>query len=949
MAIAGISNAEMDAQNIRLRNQSDAAATTSDEADYERAQAQAKAARRAKLEGIKQQLIGQQIDEGHASQQAKKTVGAEGQRAPAHGLGDAVALSGKASQELKDRALELAAKARAAAPASTSASPNASARAEGAQAGLGSSAVPNAAATHFEAAGLAIQRLLQAHPGLGSDAISQMGKLLAQAPELLVQLEQAGFLHQPGADKGAQRLFIARHLALWVADPKGAQGLQQQFAGQPKVQSQVQGQPKLESKQKASERPAQEGRRKAWGGKAQTKTEAKASPKNVTAAADEGEDSLVARFGKATLAEGSAGEDGHSADSHHKHAANKSNRGAQAFARFGRNAALALREGAQAAGGGKATLHPGHGPARAQGMDKISQTMAKVSRSTTPKAQKAVAKSLLEADMDEADLAELQAKSAETADTVEGFLASESIAKLDVESRSAALEIVADDPELAPDVEEMAGKLAKRGVDREGQLRAFQNVLNNGASPVRGMVAASHAVLGPDGKDLQRPADVSRALSFLTKRGQEKSAPDAKKAVADAAALAFPSTLPAPPDLEGLQGADRQIVLQAYRGKVQLHYSRITRYFKAAKKKIEHAQYREDLREFAALEDPQPLDTSGLPSDETRLLQSLHDKAMAQTKAVRQILRRQSRTVGRKRRPASLRHSKATQGRAAQLQKLPRTFVTTPNMADIGPAKTLGAEGLQAWGSPVDGGRFADRLHTLMTTLAAGPVSSEGMRKLAGLAQEIGEQAAKQAVQGVMDAAVAAIQQGQASAAASPQGDQAGASSSVLPPSAKVDGWGIARHQEAKELGAGIGHKAVRAPGSLLGKASKSKQQTYTGRRLVNDESQVRQLDALWASAWKDLSHGETALLRNLGFERKGWEARSRGQELWPNRLISRRFDALSSLEQEALKQLGIQEGSWNVRADAHRRRLEEEKSVAAPAGEDEMLQVAGSSKSSGG
>lgn len=141
--------------------------------------------------------------------------------------------------------------------------------------------------------------------------------------------------------------------------------------------------------------------------------------------------------------------------------------------------------------------------------------------------------------------------------------------------------------------------------------------------------------------------------------------------------------------------------------------------------------------------------------------------------------------------------------------------------------------------------------------------------------------------------------------------------------SGQTDGYGIPRSQE-RDLGARREFRAVRPPGEPLQRAARNgpgevdEPQATTGRTrdIVRSNTPVRSYDDLYTKSFKEMSKGETALLKSLDWDAQSWLSKNEPNARWPM-AYQKSYSELSRREQQAVRQLDISPSAWDAQAAA--------------------------------
>jgi hypothetical protein len=136
--------------------------------------------------------------------------------------------------------------------------------------------------------------------------------------------------------------------------------------------------------------------------------------------------------------------------------------------------------------------------------------------------------------------------------------------------------------------------------------------------------------------------------------------------------------------------------------------------------------------------------------------------------------------------------------------------------------------------------------------------------------------------------------------------------------SGKQDGWGIPRTFE-RDLGAARNVTPVRAalkeepqeaqePDEVMGA-------DFAPARILKPTTSLRDLETLYALPWKDLTKAEAAVMKNLSWDQKTWNAKLQPGASRPQTLATP-YAELNSRERAAVQALGFSEMDWDTEAE---------------------------------
>ncbi|MEO0813338.1 MAG: hypothetical protein AAFY60_10780, partial [Myxococcota bacterium] len=411
------------------------------------------------------------------------------------------------------------------------------------------------------------------------------------------------------------------------------------------------------------------------------------------------------------------------------------------------------------------------------------------------------------------------------------------------------------------------------------------------------------------------------------------------------------------------------------RAKVIQFYNKVSRSYDQSSKKLASAKYFEDINRMTNLREPEDLDLSVLSPEDRALVQEKRTKLGERLGELRQTHRQRSRELRTKRMPMSKRKAKAAQARARGAQ--PRYFNphvdrrTPPSQAFLQPvaddggefAETrpgglpqtphrgqLGTQRGRAMGRPAGArsgpagrggnGSIQQQVASALAQLGNGPVTPD---VAASVAQSIASQVAQQVTEQVVaqltaggvgvadpellkdseDLAMEKRREANGKAALSRGQTQSGKTgrSTAQKSTVPTDGWGIQRNFSADLGGAQreVVKPAVHNHDEYMPEgpdAAQSAEAPYTGKLLVKDASQIREMPVLMSMVWKSMSRAEQALLKNLGWSQQNWDTKDTPAARWPTAMATA-FMSLTPVQRESLKKLGFTAHEWDKRIQA--------------------------------
>ena len=372
------------------------------------------------------------------------------------------------------------------------------------------------------------------------------------------------------------------------------------------------------------------------------------------------------------------------------------------------------------------------------------------------------------------------------------------------------------------------------------------------------------------------------------------------------------------------------------RANVIQFYNKVSRSYDAAEKKLNSAKYLEDVNSLQQLREPPELDTSSLSGEELAFAVERRASVKERLDSVKKLQRQRVRDLRGKRMPPSKRRALASKRRMRGKQ--PKYFSPNQGLS----AAHKGAEGLvepapqqkaefrpsSTPATPLRRGKSVGRgaasgsqpgdiqkqVAAALSQLGSGPMTAAQAGMVAEtIATEVAAQVAAQVSRQLMGA----VSEGPpaSSEAASGENKQVG----------KRDGWGIPRSFEADLGGTRRPATKPRAESGPEGRAPEALptreemvNERYTGRSLVKDSAQVRELGALFQSTWKGLNRSEMALLKNLGWNQQLWDTRDTPSARWPIAMATS-FVNLNPTQREAVRKLGFGSHEWDKRVQGAR------------------------------
>ncbi|MEE8409512.1 MAG: hypothetical protein V3T05_07900, partial [Myxococcota bacterium] len=393
------------------------------------------------------------------------------------------------------------------------------------------------------------------------------------------------------------------------------------------------------------------------------------------------------------------------------------------------------------------------------------------------------------------------------------------------------------------------------------------------------------------------------------------------------------SALPAPPKLTSLEGLDDEEATRARsqnRAKVIQFYNKLQRTYERGEKKLSSAKYLEDVNALQNLRESEDVDVSMLPAEEQMFVAERKASVKKTLDRVRMLQRQRSRELRTKRMPPARRRARAAarrmQGRQPKYFN-PNTGRMKGTQAFVQQAAVGGSkQGLP--GTPARGQRAAlqqsaihqaggmgdigQQISAAMSQLGSGPITPQVAKTIAQqVAKQVAQQVAHQVSEQLMGLSVSTPLVGPETAPP-PQRSQ-------NTQTGKVDGWGIQRTFD-RDLG-GTQRAAVKPktqePDFEEGPTNDEvASETYRGRILVKDPTDIREIASIFDSSWKSMTKAEMALLKNLGWNQQSWDTKDTPAAKWPIAMMTS-FVNLIPVQRESVRKLGFSAHDWDTRVQA--------------------------------
>ena len=522
-----------------------------------------------------------------------------------------------------------------------------------------------------------------------------------------------------------------------------------------------------------------------------------------------------------------------------------------------------------------------------------------------------------------AAMAMVEAKPGDTQamNNVDTFASQADVQKMPSFARGKATELLAKsggDSQVKQGFEKLAGDANFQSQSVQNKGRFFSTIGSGNPNEFRALTDQSLIALQSDAF----PKRAGKVASLLTKMASQAKSGGAKSV--DAGSLLKGktriSTLPTPPKLgstEGLDDDEAQKVRSQNRGKIIQFYTQVQRSYEQAEKKLKTARYIEDVNKLQNLKEAPALEATVLTPEEQAFVQERRESVKQKLDQVKKFQRQRARELRGKRMPPARRRAKTAAQRSVGRQ--PKYFSPASSRAASATQAFLQATGTegrpQLAGTPQQNMRNAAQAQKQVATgpdiqsqvasalaqMGSGPMTAD---KAGQVAKTIANQVAAQVASQVAEQLLGAQAQGAKTTAAQ------------NPPTARgqVDGWGIPRTFE-RDLGAAsnrpVKERAVEPEQPGAPGMDEVLNERYTGRTLVKDPSQIRDLVSVFGSSWKGLSRAESALLRNLGWTQQLWDTREAPGAKWPVAMATA-FVNLNPTQREAVRNLGFSAHDWD-------------------------------------
>ena len=516
---------------------------------------------------------------------------------------------------------------------------------------------------------------------------------------------------------------------------------------------------------------------------------------------------------------------------------------------------------------------------------------------------------------------------------VDSFARQPDVQKMPTFAKGKATEILAKsggDTTVQQGLEKLAGDPKFQSQSPQNKGRFFATIGSGNANEFRALTDQSLIALQSNAF----PKRDGKVASLLTKMAAQVKDTGAKSVDANdlLKGKTRASSLPTPPKLmsaEGLDDDEAQRVRSQNRGKIIHFYTQVQRSYEQAEKKLKTARYVEDVNKLQNLKEAPSLEASVLTPEEQQFVAERRQSVKQKLDQVKKLQRQRARELRGKRMPPSRRRAKTASQRTRGRQ--PKYFSPTSTRAASATQAFLQATGTSGKpslaGTPQQnlramqaqkqsgGGDIQAQVASALAQMGGGPITAEKAGQVAQtIASQVAAQVATQVAQQLMGGKAAGPTSNTPTGA--PNTEQTSGE-----PIAKgqVDGWGIPRTFE-KDLGAAshrpVQERSVQPDSSSAPGMDEALAERYTGRTLVKDPGQIRDLGSMFQSTWKGLNRSESALLRNLGWNQQLWDTRETPGAKWPVAMATA-FVNLNPTQREAIRNLGFSPHDWDTRIQA--------------------------------
>jgi hypothetical protein len=430
----------------------------------------------------------------------------------------------------------------------------------------------------------------------------------------------------------------------------------------------------------------------------------------------------------------------------------------------------------------------------------------------------------------------------------------------------------------------------------------------------------------------KREGQVQKFLSRVSTQAQARGAGgvDTKAAIRNAKSSPMPTLSLVKIDPETMDEDTLRQARSKNRANVMQYHNKMTRMFEGVDKKLKSARYLEDVNSLPTLREPPSPDLSSLSPEERAFIEERHAGVLKRYKSLSSLYKQRSRELRTKRRRGGKKaeHQHRAKRRPVRYYTLNQTRSQPTSQAFLqGTGTDGGPQGLPR--TPTQGrarqasqkglsssrGGASDiqsQVAQALSQLGTGPMTPQKVGQVAqSIAQQVSQEVVREVTQSLLGA-MGSVDIPESSPSEGSQALQSKTSSSHQ--KGKVDGWGIPRSFE-RDLG-GVQAPVQRPVQGDEPTLDQVAVESYKGRQLIKDPSAIRELMALFATIWKDLSKPEQALLKNLGWNQHLWATKNSPAAKWPGAMVTP-FVNLNPVQREAARKLGFTPHDWDAKVQA--------------------------------
>ena len=503
---------------------------------------------------------------------------------------------------------------------------------------------------------------------------------------------------------------------------------------------------------------------------------------------------------------------------------------------------------------------------------------------------------------------------------VDSFAKNPGLEKMPSFAKGRATELLARSngaPEVKSGFEKLMTDPKFQSQTANNQGRFFATIGSGNASEVRAMTDHSLRALQSNNFPA-RSGQVGQLLGKMASQARSGGADSVK--TGELLKSTRSGGMPVPPKLmssEGLDEEEANRVRSHNRGKIIQFYTQVQRSYEQSEKTLNSARYVEDVNKLQNLKEAPTLESSTLTPEEQSFVAERRRSVQDKFTAVKKLQRQRARELRGKRMPPAKRRARmaARRARGAQPKYFSPAAGRSGNASRVF-AQATGTDGPRLPSTPQQAGRqqaasqaaasggIDQQVAAALANMGSGPITAE---KVGQVATTIANQVAAQVATQVTEQLLRGGGTEQPSAAA-PRAEAQGQQG-------QVDGWGIPRTFQ-RDLGAAARQPVRQREAEPMDAGAQQPLESYTGRMLVKDPTQVRSLADVFGSSWKELSRAESALLKNLGWGQGAWDTRDNPGAKWPKAMATP-FASLSPLQREAVGKLGIPPHDWDNKVQA--------------------------------